>query len=207
MPSWRSLLRGGGRIVDCACPCGYVHPAEDACTHETAEAVINVWDGRAHLTVRVCTPCRMAALWQTHADAVQDAGPLTGTAEGHWLPLADAAHALGVSGDTVQRRLRLGRVSGRRDDVGGQWEVMVPDEVGQAPGTAESAEVPHLCDPCRTHRADVWRLGLDSVTTGDLEQPAAEVTRSPNPWVVRSASRRLPPLPGQKPDPVDRNQL
>jgi hypothetical protein len=44
--------------------------------------------------------------------------------DGDWLLVADAALALGVSGDTVKRRLKLGRLEGRKDHAG-RWQVLV----------------------------------------------------------------------------------
>jgi hypothetical protein len=45
--------------------------------------------------------------------------------DGEWLLMADAALALGVSVDTVKRRLKRGRLEGRKDPAG-RWQVMVP---------------------------------------------------------------------------------
>jgi hypothetical protein len=44
---------------------------------------------------------------------------------GEWLLMADAALAFGVSVDTVKRRLKLGRLEGRKDPAG-RWQVLVP---------------------------------------------------------------------------------
>jgi hypothetical protein len=168
----------------------------DVCTRETADAVITVWDGRRHLPVRVCTPCRMAALWQTHADAVRDAGQLASAAGGRWLSLEDAGRALGVCTDVVKRRLRLGRLYGRKDDIGGRWEVLVPDDPGQIRRTAESVEMPNLDGVGTQHDPDPWRLAPCPVTTGETTttSPATEATRSPHPWAVPCAGHRLPTL-------------
>ena len=50
------------------------------------------------------------------------------------LSITDAANALGVSTNTVRRRLTNGLLTGNK--VGNQWVINVPDEAETAPGHA-----------------------------------------------------------------------
>ncbi len=78
-----------------------------------------------------------------HGDADnQDAG---GHAEeGTWVALRDAAAILGVSTDTVKRRMQRGELERRRETIpqGFRWLVRVDPVISEAIGSSESGETP-----------------------------------------------------------------
>ena len=69
--------------------------------------------------------------------------------DGTWLPLADAARALGISIDATRRRVKRGALVGEKRETpqGGAWWVLVPPcgpPPGAQPGDAPPAAWRHL---------------------------------------------------------------
>jgi hypothetical protein len=108
------------------------------------------------------------------AAAVHEPG--TGT-EGRWLTLLDAAVALGVSADTVRRRVRRKELPARHDDRG---RLIVELPAGAEPGPAEAslrelASLRARIAELERDRDD-WR-GQAQITAASLQQ----LTASPPP--------------------------
>ena len=61
-----------------------------------------------------------------------------------WLPKEEAARRLGVSIDTVERKLKRGELSGQKEprSRGWRWLVEVPEDVTGAEGSAAPASDP-----------------------------------------------------------------
>ncbi len=64
--------------------------------------------------------------------------------EGTWVALRDAATILGVSTDTVKRRMQRGELERRRETIpqGFRWLVRVDPVISEAMGSSESDETP-----------------------------------------------------------------
>jgi hypothetical protein len=64
--------------------------------------------------------------------------------EGTWVALKDAAAILGVSTDTVKRRMRRGELERRRETIpqGFRWLVRIDPAISEAPGSPERDEPP-----------------------------------------------------------------
>lgn len=63
-----------------------------------------------------------------------------------WLPIQQAAKRLGVSADTIRRRLKRGELASRRDDTpqGYRWLIRMdaPSSPPNAPGSPRTRETP-----------------------------------------------------------------
>jgi hypothetical protein len=97
--------------------------------------------------------------------AATTAEPETGTQTGRWATLREAGETLGISEDSVRRRLRNHQLHGRRVGTaqGFQWRVWVGPG---APPPAEAADEPDAGGP-----ADSAPGGADSAPNG-AESPA-----------------------------------
>lgn len=64
--------------------------------------------------------------------------------EGTWVALRDAAAILGVSTDTVKRRMQRGELERRRETIpqGFRWLVRVDPVISEATGSSERDETP-----------------------------------------------------------------
>jgi hypothetical protein len=116
--------------------------------------------------------------------AVREAGTAT---EGRWLALLDAAVALGVSGDTVRRRVRRGELPSRHDERG-RLIVELPAATSP-PADAEpgpAVEASELLAALRARIAelerdrDQWR-GQAQMSIASLQQLTAALPRLHDP--------------------------
>ena len=88
---------------------------------------------------------------------------------GRWVPVKEAALILGVSDDTLKRRLKLGQIEGQKEPTpkGFRWLVEVEGETGESPPEAakqesEQREEPEFVllrqmnDDLRAERERLW---------------------------------------------------
>jgi len=101
-----------------------------------------------------------------------DAGD-TRPAEGDWIPVSEAATALGVSPTTVRRRIADGRLNARREPhrQAFRWLVQLPPE-GASAGT-EGSMAP--ADGTHLHAADRLAVAVARETDDELRAIAARV--------------------------------
>ena len=93
------------------------------------------------------------------------------TLVGMQYSISDAAKALGVSPNTVRRRLTSGLLTGEK--VGNQWVINVPDEAETAPGQALASGTEALV--CGTE-ALAW--GTEALASRELvDQLRADLAR------------------------------
>lgn len=72
------------------------------------------------------------------------------------MPIKDAAEFLGVSIDTIRRRLRRGELTGEFTD--GRWLISVPDNVEAGPNAASQLALRLIEEEVRSLRAERDRL-------------------------------------------------
>jgi len=100
------------------------------------------------------------------------------------LSVADAAARLGISTDTVRRKLKRGQLQAKRDNQG-QWWVEVPADARPAEPMQRAAYEPKPDADARLVeelRIQVKRLGVDldaayARETAERERHAAEIAR------------------------------
>lgn len=132
-------------------------------------------------------PRRVKMMAETVAE---QANGIAGRA-GEWLPLREAAERLGVSLDSVRRRLRTNTLRGRQEPIlgGHRWLVWVEGSAHGtgAPGTREVAPLP---PPASTNGV----AHATSPLAGDATSPAGESFGEPAPSVPPpDGQAELPP--------------
>jgi len=79
-----------------------------------------------------------------------------------WVTVQEASAALGVSQDTIKRRLRAGTMPGRKEPMekGERWLVELGDDVPLAtavPSQDESPALREIIDLLKNERAELWQ--------------------------------------------------
>src|SRR5215207_2156849 len=111
-------------------------------------------------------------------------GPHSMTTSAVRLSVADAATRLGISTDTVRRKLKRGQLQAKRDNHG-QWWVEIPADAKPAEPMQRAAYEPKPDADARLAeelRIQIKRLGADldaayARETAERERHAAEIAR------------------------------
>ncbi len=109
-----------------------------------------------------------------------------------WVTIAEAAQALGVSQDTIQRRRKAGEIPAQQESIpsGFRWVVEIDDDLAGALGNAERATAGEHAAAQPAPAVIIEELAKLRAERDGLERLLAEISAERDDWKERHAQEQ-----------------